>query len=97
MSNARLATHAVLFYSKTMLKAKVSARGQIALPKVVRDQLGLTDGVSVVVSVEGEKIILRKAPEGSWRQWDSRLKGSDLLADLRAERRRELVDDSNRP
>ena len=80
-----------------MLKAKVSSRGQIALPKVIRDQLGLTDGVSMVVTVDGDNVILRKVPEGGWRQWDSRFKGSDLLADLAVERRRELEDDRNRP
>jgi AbrB family looped-hinge helix DNA binding protein len=80
-----------------MLKAKISARGQIALPKAVRDQLGLTDGVSVIVSVEGENVILRKAPEGNWRHWDGRFKGSDLLMDLKAERRRELEDERTRP
>lgn len=80
-----------------MLKAKMSSRGQIALPKVIRDQLGLTDGVSMVVTVDGDDVILRKASEGGWRQWDSRFKGSDLLADLAAERRRELEDDHNRP
>jgi AbrB family looped-hinge helix DNA binding protein len=80
-----------------MLKARVSSRGQIALPKVVRDQLGLTDGVSLVVTVEGDEVILRKAPDGGWREWDSRFKGSDLLADLAAERRRELEDERNRP
>jgi AbrB family looped-hinge helix DNA binding protein len=80
-----------------MLRAKISARGQIALPKVVRDQLGLADGTSVSVAVEGETVILRKLPEGSWREWDSRFSGSGLLADLAAERRREMKDDSNRP
>jgi AbrB family looped-hinge helix DNA binding protein len=80
-----------------MLKAKISARGQIALPKVVRDQLGLADGTSVVVAVDGETVILRKLPEGSWREWDSRFCDSDLLADLAAERQREIEDDRNRP
>ena len=80
-----------------MLTAKVSARGQIALPKVVRDQLGLTDGVSVLVAVEGEKVILRKVSEDGWRQWDSLLKGCDLLADLADGRRQELKDARNRP
>jgi AbrB family looped-hinge helix DNA binding protein len=80
-----------------VLKAKISARGQIALPKAVRDQLGLTDGVSVTVSVEGENVILRKAPGGNWRHWDSRFKGSDLLMDLKAERQRELENERTRP
>jgi AbrB family looped-hinge helix DNA binding protein len=62
-----LVLDSVSFDSKIMPKAKISARGQIALPKVVRDQLGLADGTSVVMALEGETVILRKLPEGSWQ------------------------------
>ena len=80
-----------------MLKAKVSSRGQVALPKEIRDRLGLTEGDRLTVTVEGDAVILRKSVEGGWREWDSRFKGSDLLTDLAEERRRELLHDSNRP
>jgi AbrB family looped-hinge helix DNA binding protein len=80
-----------------MVKARLSSRGQLALPKAVRDQLGLTEGDTLTVGVEGDAVILRKATAGGWREWDSRLKGSNLLADLAEERKRELLHDSNRP
>jgi AbrB family looped-hinge helix DNA binding protein len=79
-----------------MLKAHVSSRGQVALPKAVREQLGLGEGVSLTVRVEGDEVILRKAPAGSWREWEGRFKGSDLLGDLTRSRRKELARERKR-
>ena len=79
-----------------MLKARVSSRGQLALPKEVRDQLGLGEGTSVTVRVEGDEVILRKAVAGNWREWEGRFEGSDLLGDLARNRRKELTHDRKR-
>lgn len=79
-----------------MLKAHVSSRGQIALPKSVRDQLGLGEGTSLTVRVEGDEVILRKAPADSWKRWESCLKDTDLLGDLAQERHRELTRERKR-
>ena len=38
----------------------VAERGQITLPKAVRDALGLTKGTLLKVELEGGRIILRK-------------------------------------
>lgn len=38
----------------------VAERGQITLPKPVRDALGLTKGMTLKVEVQGGRIILRK-------------------------------------
>jgi antitoxin PrlF len=40
--------------------ATVAERGQITLPKAVRDALGLTKGTKLKVELEGGRIILRK-------------------------------------
>jgi AbrB family looped-hinge helix DNA binding protein len=64
-----------------MLKARLSSRGRLALPKQVRDQLGLAEGDCLCVRVEGDEVILRKAVTGNWREWEGRFKGSDLLGD----------------
>lgn len=82
---------------KAMLKARVSSRGQVALPRAVRDQLGFWEGSDLTVRIERDEVILRKAPPGSWREWEGRLKGSDLLGDLARERRKELTRDRKRP
>jgi len=79
-----------------MLKARLSSRGQLALPKEVRDQLDLREGVSLTVRVEGDEVILRKARTGNWREWEGRFKGSDLLGDLARSRRKELKRDRKR-
>ena len=41
-------------------EATVAERGQITLPKAVRDALGLTKGTQLKVELDGARIILRK-------------------------------------
>ena len=42
------------------MEATVAERGQITLPKAVRDALGLVKGSTLKVELEGGSIILRK-------------------------------------
>jgi antitoxin PrlF len=42
------------------MEAIVAERGQITLPKAVRDALGLTKGTVLKVELEGGRIVLRK-------------------------------------
>jgi len=42
------------------MEATVAERGQITLPKAVRDALGLSKGSVLSVEMEGGRIILRK-------------------------------------
>jgi len=43
------------------MEATVAERGQITLPKAVRDALGLTKGALLKVELDGNRIILRKS------------------------------------
>lgn len=43
------------------MEATVAERGQITLPKAVRDALGLTKGALLKVELEGSRIVLRKS------------------------------------
>jgi len=43
------------------MEATVAERGQITLPKAVRDALGLTKGSVLKVELDGGRIILRKS------------------------------------
>ena len=43
--------------------AKVTSKGQVTVPKVVRDALGLREGDQIVFRVEGNRALLAKAPE----------------------------------
>jgi AbrB family looped-hinge helix DNA binding protein len=42
------------------MEATVAERGQITLPKAVRDALGLVKGTQLKVELDGGRIILRK-------------------------------------
>jgi len=42
------------------MEATVAERGQITLPKTVRDALGLTKGSVLKVELDGSRIVLRK-------------------------------------
>ncbi|MCA6216105.1 AbrB/MazE/SpoVT family DNA-binding domain-containing protein [Ideonella sp. B7] len=42
------------------MEATVAERGQITLPKAVRDALGLTKGTILKVELEGARIVLSK-------------------------------------
>ncbi len=42
------------------MEATVAERGQITLPKAVRDALGLTKGTKLKVELEAGRIVLRK-------------------------------------
>lgn len=42
------------------MEATVAERGQITLPKAVRDALGLTKGTVLKVELDGGRIVLRK-------------------------------------
>lgn len=43
------------------MEATVGERGQITLPKAVRDALGLAKGAQLKVELEGNRIVLRKS------------------------------------
>jgi AbrB family looped-hinge helix DNA binding protein len=43
--------------------AKVTSKGQVTVPKAVRDALGIREGDSVVFRVEGDRAVLARTPE----------------------------------
>lgn len=42
--------------------AQLSSKGQLTVPKAVRDALGLTEGDTVVFRVEGRRALLARTP-----------------------------------
>lgn len=73
--------------------AKVTSKGQVTVPKAVRDALGIREGDEVIFRVEGNRAVLARTPDflelaGSIRvpaakrnvAWD------DVLRRTRAER-----------
>lgn len=59
------------------MDATVAERGQITLPKAVRDALGLAKGTKLKVELDGGRIILRKDVDGAL----AKLRGKFKLAE----------------
>ncbi len=43
--------------------ARVTSKGQVTLPKAVRDALGISQGDAVLFRVEGDHAVLARTPE----------------------------------
>jgi len=43
--------------------AKVTSKGQVTVPKAVRDALGIKEGDEVVFRVEGKRAVLARTPD----------------------------------
>ena len=54
------------------MEATLAERGQVVIPKAIRDQLGLTPGTLLTFAVEGGKLIIRKKLDDAF----SRARGS---------------------
>jgi len=59
-----------------MERVTVSSKGQIAIPKPVRDALNLAEGTKLNIAVRGQDIILSKEP--AWKK----LRGAGANVDL---------------
>jgi len=53
---------------------KVTSKGQVTIPKEIRETLGVNEGDKLLFLVEGDKVILRKV-------------GSEKLSDILSRRR----------
>jgi AbrB family looped-hinge helix DNA binding protein len=77
-----------------MEKVTVSSKGQIAIPKTIRDALNLSEGAKMTVEVRGHEIILSKDP--AWRKLKGAAAGRDLMKDFAAFRKREREREDSR-
>ena len=71
-----------------MERVTISSKGQIAIPKSVRDTLNLREGTKLSLEVRGQEIVLSKEP--AWRKLqgagaDHKL--TDTFANFRKEER----------
>ncbi len=61
---------------------RVTGKGQVTIPKAVRDEFGIGAGTEVVVEIVDEQIVVRKAHDGPTRgrQLADRLRGRGDVA-----------------
>lgn len=78
-----------------MDKVTVSSKGQIAIPKGVRDTLNLFEGTKLTLEVRGQEIVLSKEP--AWRKLRGAAAGRDLMAAFAAFKRQEREREDARP
>jgi antitoxin PrlF len=62
------------------MEATVAERGQITLPKAVRDALGLTKGTKLKVELDGGRIVLRKDVSDALRKVRGKFKLAEGFA-----------------
>jgi len=70
------------------IRVRVDAKGRVLIPKSLRELAGIREGDEVVVSVEGNRLVIEKA-EDPWREL------AELLGDLTFDRSlRRLAEDA---
>lgn len=76
---------------------RLSSKGQLVLPKIVRERLALEQGQELNVELKGNKIILepvrQKTGKKDWRRWRGSLKGERALQEHLEEHRQEVFHD----
>ncbi len=70
-----------------MPQVTVSSKGQIAVPKPVREALNLAAGSKLDLRVRGREIVLTKKPD--WRKLHGAAAGKDLVRRFASEKRKE--------
>ena len=72
----------------------VSSKGQIVIPKALRERLRLTPGTALQIDVQGETLLMQRVVKGygDWRTMRGMLRdGGNLLGELARERAEELA------
>lgn len=82
-----------------MTKATISSKGQIAIPKAVRERLNLKSGTEVSIDVQGEALVMKRLVRNfpDWRTMQGMARGGESLTKaLEAEHRAEIAGDDAR-
>jgi AbrB family looped-hinge helix DNA binding protein len=77
-----------------MEKVTVSSKGQIAIPKNIREALNLSEGAKLTLEVKGQRIVLSK--ESAWRKLQGSASGHDLMKLFAAQRKQEREREDSR-
>lgn len=72
----------------------VSSKGQIAIPKAIRDALNLAEGAKLTVEVRGQEIVLSKEP--AWKKLRGAGADRDLMSAFAAFKKQEREREDSR-
>jgi AbrB family looped-hinge helix DNA binding protein len=79
-----------------MEQVTVSSKGQVAIPRAVRDALNLAAGTKLTLEVRGQDIVLSKEP--AWRKLRGAAAGhDDLMSAFATHRKQEREREDSRP
>jgi AbrB family looped-hinge helix DNA binding protein len=77
-----------------MERVTVSSKGQIAIPKAIRDALNLSEGAKLTVEVRGQEIVLSKEP--AWKKLRGAGADRDLMSAFAAFKKQEREREDSR-
>ena len=69
---------------------RLSSKGQLVIPKSVRQELGLEPGDQFHMEVEDDRLVLEPVAHSAIDRLYARYQGHDFLVDLEREHREEL-------
>ncbi len=76
---------------------RLGPKGQVVLPKKMRDALGLAPGDEVDFAFDGVSVRVTAAgPPSDWRRWRGSSAGHSLLSDLAEDRATERARETGR-
>ena len=79
------------------LRTRLSSKGQVVIPKPIRDDLRLRKRGVLEVWVEDGRIVLAPSPEDDWKALRGTLAGIDAIGDLERDHREEREREQARP
>jgi AbrB family looped-hinge helix DNA binding protein len=69
---------------------RLSSKGQLVIPKSVRQELGLEPGDQFHLEIDQDRLVLEPVAHSAVEQLYARYAGIDLIGDLEKEHREEL-------
>ena len=69
------------------MKTRVTAKGQIVIPAILRRKYGIREGTRIVITDNGDSIVLKPITEEYLKKLQGSLKGTRALKTLMDERR----------
>lgn len=77
-----------------MICIKVSSKGQIAIPKGIREKTGIRRNMRLQIETDKDKIFLFPI-KNVWRNLEGILKETDVIDELEKEHKKEIEEDEN--